>query len=1007
MASLMKSPLLILVKTHRKTSAAVALVATYAALGFLLVPWVAERQLGSVLESRLGLETSLESLYFNPFSFYLALEELRLTDPQEGELLSLSHSHLNFQPSRLLLLKLQVAELAIDGLKAKVDRYSDGSTTASVLATRWQESAEPREDTSSVQPTEEASELPAAEVLSLTLNEIEIVLTDAVPVTPFSTRVTLHGFQLTDFSTLENTTGNYQLNAEFENNAPLLIDGTLSMVPLSTNGNISLQQFPLTMITRYAQDTLPLTLSSGDYGLALDYQVNLVGAVPEISISNLTTGIENLVALENGSNSAFFSIANMSVVGGRVELPQNTAGATEFALNDVDISALVNENGEVNFVRMLNQLTGSTEAAPSSSTATVTPSDDADSTPWQIELTTLTVGNLSLRLQDDSLELPLQLAAVVNGSASDISNQDGVAMPFNVSIDIASGGTVNTSGQVTPFPALALVSSLTIDQLELPAIQPYLNEYASVLLENGSVNLDTSLAINTDDPFSARGGFAVNALKVTDMGLNEDLITFEQVAIDQFDFSLAANALEVSEMTLDDLYARVIINQDGSTNIGRSIKESTPQTTDVAPEIEAVEDESAGNPFSITLGKMSFNNAAANFTDRNLPLIFDANIRKLNGSAEGLASNSQEAATLSLEGQVNEFGLVQINSSLNPFNVTQSSEIDVQFTNIEMPALTPYVIKFAGREISDGSIDLGLVYEIKDGQLEANNQMVLKDLKLGERVDQPGAMDLPLDLALALLKDGNGVIDLEVPIVGDVNDPEFDFGPAIRRTLTNVLTNIVAAPFRLLSGLIGGGETSLESIRFLPGRSDIAPPEQQILNQLAEALTQRPQLMLEVPPLLAEEDTLALKTTKVNQSIELALEALPDEDSLLTERRRIVLETLYSETSNPQPLIEIQQQNQLQRNESLTPTTETTTPPPTELDVVAYSADLRQRLVQAQNVSESELRALATARANAVVAYMTDTAEIPEVQISISDAATSSLDDDGWLLMEFGLGPAN
>ncbi|CAN0525023.1 unnamed protein product, partial [Scytosiphon promiscuus] len=183
---------------------------------------------------------------------------------------------------------------------------------------------------------------------------------------------------------------------------------------------------------------------------------------------------------------------------------------------------------------------------------------------------------------------------------------------------------------------------------------------------------------------------------------------------------------------------------------------------------------------------------------------------------------------INLEGQVDEFGLVQIVSSVNPFDYAANSEIDVNFSNIDMPSMSPYVIKFAGREIAEGKVDVELIYSFLEGELDANNQVVLSALRLGERVEQPDAMDLPLDLAIALLKDGNGVIDLEVPITGNVNDPEFDFGPAIRRAISNILTNIVAAPFRLLSNLVGGGdEGALDQVRFQPGRADIAAPDRE------------------------------------------------------------------------------------------------------------------------------------------------------------------------------------
>lgn len=308
----MKSPLVTLVKAHRKTSIAVVVVTLYAALGFLLLPWVAQRQLVSLMQTRLGLETSVESVYFNPFSFYVEIEGLEVVDPAMGPLVSLSHSHLNFQPSRLLLLKLQVAELAIDGVTLDADRFSDGTTTASVLAARWLDSAEPQTGVTEVEPAAEASSLPAAEVLSLAVNGVEIRLRDAVPATAFSTVFLLKSFQLSDFSTLENTNGSYTLKAAFENDAPLNIDGTLSMVPLTTRGNLKLTLFPLPMLSRYAQDSLPLALSSGDFDLELDYRVDLAGATSVLSLSNLRTGIEGLVAVEDGLAAPFFSLASLS-----------------------------------------------------------------------------------------------------------------------------------------------------------------------------------------------------------------------------------------------------------------------------------------------------------------------------------------------------------------------------------------------------------------------------------------------------------------------------------------------------------------------------------------------------------------------------------------------------------------------------------------------------------------------------------------------------------------------
>ena len=154
------------------------------------------------------------------------------------------------------------------------------------------------------------------------------------------------------------------------------------------------------------------------------------------------------------------------------------------------------------------------------------------------------------------------------------------------------------------------------------------------------------------------------------------------------------------------------------------------------------------------------------------------------------------------------FGLVKKSHELTPFAVTNQTQIQLSFTYITIPSMTPCILKFADREIAQSNVDLILTYDLKDDELEANNQLGLSELKLGNRFNHPDTMDLPLDLALALLRDGTCIIDLEIPITGDLSAPEFNFSPAVCRAFSNVSTTIIAAPFRLLSNLVGSGKHS-------------------------------------------------------------------------------------------------------------------------------------------------------------------------------------------------------
>lgn len=969
----------------------------YALLGFLLLPWLVESQLEKLLDERLSVTSEVESIYFNPFSFYFQIDQLRLNDPEQGTLFHLGNLQLNFQASRLALLRLQFSEIRVADLDVYYTRNALSDDTVSRLAQRWSNTAGdvPEPPTSA----EEAGELIPLEILSLSLANISAHIVDEVPATPFSTSLSLAQAQIDNFSTLPDSLGNNALSINFEEDARLTWSGGFTVNPLDFNGQIALSNFSLLPVSRYLQDTLPFQLDTGHIDLAFDYDIDLSQQEPNIRVEDIQFSINELVATQHGESTPFIDLARLALNTGHVSIPDNRAVFSTLSLQEIRINATRNESGLTNFQQMVDELVGTSDSEPVETAGTAPDTGN----PWFFSLDALSVEDNQIGFSDRSLEVPFSTSVTLNANAGEIDNQANTRFPISTSLSIDSGGEIEFAGQLQALPSLELESTLGLSGIAIAAIQPYVNEYAFLELESGNLDLDADLAVDSDEPFSFNGSVAIRDVEISDQQLSETIFSMASLGIDAISLSLADNELDISEIALENFFARVLINEDGSSNIGRSIR---PSEETLVSDADADTNPGESSPLAITIGRLSLQNASANFTDRNLPLPFDANIQNMTGAVQGFASNSSQATDINLEGQVDEFGLVQIASSLNPFNFTQQSQIDVDFSNIDMPSMTPYVIKFAGREIAEGKVDVGLSYQLLEGELIANNQIALSALQLGERVEQPNAMDLPLDLAVALLKDGNGVIDLEVPITGNMNDPEFDFGPAIRRAITNILTNIVAAPFRLLGSLVGGGsdEGSLEQIRFLPGRADVAAPEQEILLQLGEALQQRPQLLLEIPAVTSLADAPVLQTRKVDERIEALLEAQPESDDSLTARRLAAVESLHAESGLVATLEEIRLLN--------TPAPETTsdTAPVDiqqatlgQLDTLAYIADLRERLIGAEEISTAELAALGAARRDAVVEFLSSNAGIAADRLLEVEPIVSETDDEGWLELPFGL----
>src|SRR5690606_2929137 len=246
------------------------------------------------------------------------------------------------------------------------------------------------------------------------------------------------------------------------------------------------------------------------------------------------------------------------------------------------------------------------------------------------------------------------------------------------------------------------------------------------------------------------------------------------------------------------------------------------------------------------IGGIRIIEGSGHFADFSLMPPFATALQELNGQIGTLDNQGQQPAKVKVTGKVDRYAPVNIEGELKPFDPLERLDIATQFRNVELTTLTPYSGKFAGYRIRKGRLNLALHYRIHQGQLQADNKVVLEQLQLGEKVESPDAVDLPVRLAVALLKDSRGVIDIELPVSGDLNDPQFSVMPIIWQTLRNLVVRAVQAPFKMLGNLAGAGDQDLSQVLFTGGSSTLDETAQSNLETLAKALAERPSLRLEV-----------------------------------------------------------------------------------------------------------------------------------------------------------------
>jgi hypothetical protein len=438
-------------------------------------------------------------------------------------------------------------------------------------------------------------------------------------------------------------------------------------------------------------------------------------------------------------------------------------------------------------------------------------------------------------------------------------------------------------------------------------------------------------------------------------------------------------------------------------------------TSAVAPKPAGAAPPSASvDSFPVRIRRVRLQNAKLAFTDLSLQPQFSARIFDLNGVITGLSSNRDARSQVELDGRVDEFGMARVRGELNPFAPSNNTDLNVVFKNVDMVPTSPYAMKFAGYKIAEGKISLDLQYKVRQGQLEGNNQIVIDKLTLGERVDAPDAMKLPLELAIAILKDSDGRIDLGLPVSGNLNDPQFSYGAVIWKALGNLLTKIVTAPFRALGALLGGGSGErLEAITFDPGSDRLLPPEREKLKQVAQLLAKRAQLKLSVPGQYSEQaDGAALRAQAVRGEIarRAGIKLEPGEAAGVIDfgqrAVRNAMRSLYAERFGD---AELEKQKKAAESAAAAPQAASASAAaapaalplfqrigkmvqgePQVADATTFYRQLQQRLEQNQPLPTDALPQLGAQRANAIVAVLAEAGVQPARAVATPPEKVSS-----------------
>lgn len=530
-----------------------------------------------------------------------------------------------------------------------------------------------------------------------------------------------------------------------------------------------------------------------------------------------------------------------TLANAQVQLPDQRIRIEAVTLAGARAALEVDKEQRLNWTEILHKAADTPPAADPPAAATSPPPD--------LQIARISADDIQLQVSDASTATPVQLELTGGRfSLANVGLDMNRAIPLEAAISVKQGGRLEAKGSIVPARPAGQIA-VQLAGLSLQPFAPYVNQFARLRLQSGAAGTRGKLVFGPGKSGLAlqySGGFALDELAITEEDTGEPFLGWKKLSADNATFALAPDRVHIAELVALNPFGKVIIFEDQALNLqrirrnaadGGAVPAGAPASASAAPAA-----------FPVAIERLRISGANAEFADLSLRPQFGTRMHDLNGVVTGLSTDSAATAQVELDGKVDDYGSARIRGSIQPFRATEFTDLALAFRNLEMTRLTPYSGKFAGRRIESGRLSVDLQYKIKERQLAGANKFVVTRLKLGEAVDSPGAVKLPLDLAIALLEDSNGVIDLDLPVSGSLDDPQFSYGAIVWKAVVNVLTKLVTAPFRALAGLLGADADKLEAVAFDPGSSALRPPEQEKLKLLADALAKRPALTVTIEP---------------------------------------------------------------------------------------------------------------------------------------------------------------
>lgn len=870
------------VRRFRGWLIAAALFVGLIAFAFLGLPPIVKARALQELSTRLGREVTIEKIRINPLVLSASIEGLAIAeaDKSAGEFLGWKRVYVNVDSWSLIRGGIGFSEIAVDGFRAHVAKGKNGGLSFDDIIAKL---TAPDPSAQAAAPKDPKAKPLALSIGKLAITDAKLSFDDASLERPFATVLGPLTFSLQDFRTVGDPNSPYQFEAITGAGERLAWKGTVSMDPVKSQGELAITGLDLARLAPYYHKFITGELHSALADFSGKYTFTLADGVPALTLADGAFALREVRFGAAGSEADAFALKRLAVTGVTADSAAQKASINRIAIEGVTVKAVRDAAG-IDLLRLVTpQLPENTSAPNTAPAATAASTGSAPS----VTVGEVSVSGVQLDLTDLTTLRPAQHRIDdIKFIVRDLdSTKLAKALPFDLTVLLPHDGRVQVAGNATPQP-LAAKLSLELANVPFANASPYVEPFLNIRLADGALRAKGDASLE-NGVLTYTGDFGIERFAAVDGKLAQDFLKFTEVGVSGIQLTSKPLALAIDEIKIVDPSVAVRIESDGSLSIAKALKSSpasvpspaaTPSdapstvTFNPAAAASAAPSEASakeGPPPPITIGRVVLQNGNFRYADASITPNARAALTDFSGTITGLSSAAPARADVDIRGKVDGTAPVAITGKLNPLGKPAYSDIKIAFKNIDLqPGAGPYVGKFAGYELSRGSLNVDVDFKLQNRAINSSNVVTLDQFFLGAKTNSPDATKLPVGLALALLRDSSGKIVIDLPVKGSLDDPNFKIGRVLLRVLGNVLVKAATSPFSLLGAAFGGGGDELAYQEFTAGASTLDEADVKKLTTVAKALTARPALNLDLEGAYDPvTDLAALRLVQLEQQI--------------------------------------------------------------------------------------------------------------------------------------------